>query len=157
MAFLYNSSFQVEGAAPILAKEVNILQDALQAIMDKISGPPVVTSEGRLYTKVPGKLKRCSKDLKSKYENIWEDTVVFYDHAKYGASSNMKDYFVWFGEFFSKPQPRLVVEKVFWHELLHIMLDLPKPFHHGKINDLIKYRIGLPGDPNPLGTVGLEC
>ena len=157
MAFLYTKSFELEGAAPIMAQEMGQLQDSLAAIMDKVSGPPVITSEGRLYQKVPKRLKRCASDLKSKYEKIWDDTIVFYKPGGYGASADIKDYYVFFGYFFSKPQPRLILEKVWWHELLHVMIDLPKPMHHGRINDLIKYRIGLPGDPNPLGTVGLEC
>src|SRR6187399_2806788 len=119
MAFLYTKSFELEGAAPVLAQEMGTLQDGLQAILDKISGPPVVTSEGKLYTKVPRRLRKCSSDLKSKYEKIWDDTIVFYEPSAYGASANIKEYYVFFGEFFSKPQPRLILEKVFWHELLH--------------------------------------
>ena len=157
MAFLYSKSFELPGEAPVLVEEVNMLLEALQAIMEKASGPPVITSEGRLYTKVPRKLKRCSSELKSKYAKIWDDTIVFYEHSAYGASANLKDYYVFFGKFFSKPQPRLTVEKVFWHEVLHLMIDMPKEFHHGMINDLIKDRIGLPGDPNPLGPAGWAC
>ncbi len=157
MAFLYTKSFELEGAAPILAQEMNQLQVRLAEIMEEASGPPVITSEGRLYTKVPKLLKKCSSDLKSTYAKIWDDTIVFYEPTAYGASANIKDYYVFFGEFFSKPQPRLTLKKVFWHELLHVMLDMRKEFHHGKINDLIRFRIGLPGDPNPLGPAGWAC
>ena len=157
MAFLYNKSFDLEGAAPGLVADMEILQSALTAVMDKVSGAPVVTSEGRLYTKVPKLLRKCRGDLKPDYAKIWDDTVVFYDPTKYGAAAHLLELYIYFGEFFSKPQPQLIIEKVFWHEFLHLVIKLPKPMHHGPINDLIKYRLGLPGDPNPLGTVGLEC
>ena len=116
-----------------------------------------MTSDGSLFSKVPPALVKCHSGLKSNYKKIWDDTVIYYEPEAYGASSNRKDLFVFFGEFFLKPQPRLVLEKVLWHEFLHLVVDLPKEMHHGKINDIIKHCLKLPGDPNPLGTVGLEC
>lgn len=157
MAFLYDVSLNPSsGTLPGIADDMNGLHKELTAILTKISGHPFVSSEGSLFTKVPGKLANCS-GLKSNYKKIWDDTIIYYEPTAYGASSNRSDLFVFFGEFFLKPQPRLVLEKVLWHEFLHLVVNLPKVMHHGKINDIIKHCIGLPGDPNPLGTVGLEC
>ncbi|PYS92622.1 MAG: hypothetical protein DMF62_00155 [Acidobacteria bacterium] len=158
MAFLYDVSLNPEsGTLPGIADDMNSLHKELTAILTKISGHPFVTSEGSLFMQVPKALKKCAKDLKSNYAKVWDDTIIFYEPKAYGASSNKADSYVWFGEFFLKPQPRLVLEKVLWHEYLHLVVNLPKEMHHGKINDIIKHCIGLPGDPNPLGTVGLEC
>jgi hypothetical protein len=49
----------------------------------------------------------------------------------------------------------LIIEKVLLHEFLHLVVDAPRVLHHGKIDSIIKRK--LPGDPNPLGTVGYEC
>lgn len=158
MAFLYDVSFQnPSDTREGVVKDINRLHKELTAILTKISGHPVVTSEGSLFTKVPPALKRCKGDIKSSYGKIWDDTIIYFDPKAYGASSHLKDLYVWFGEFFLTDQPRLTLEKVLWHEFLHLVVTLPKPMHHGIINDIIKYKIGLPGDPNPLGTVGLEC
>ena len=160
MAFVYDSSFEPSGEVsknqPYLAADMNELHESINKIMTKISGPPVVTSEGRLYTKVPGKLKE-SLGLRSNYKKIWDDTIISYEPDTYGASANIKEYYVMFGYFFTKPQSLSVLEKVLWHEFLHLVVKLPREMHHGKINHIIKYGLGIPGDPNPLGTVGLEC
>ena len=42
MAFLYTKSFELEGAAPVLAQEMGTLQDGLQALPD---GKPVNVKE----------------------------------------------------------------------------------------------------------------
>ena len=161
MAFLYDVSFRpsadIVNNKPFLADDMNYLHKTLQTILQRISGAPVVTSEGRLYTKVPAKLSGSRDGLKPRWKNIWEDTIIYYNPDAYGASAHLKDYIVTFGEFFTKPQPEQVLEKVLWHELLHIFVDLPKPMHHGRINRIIRQGLKLPGDPNPLGTVGLEC
>lgn len=161
MAFVYDVSFrpsnEISSNQPYLADDMNNLHKSILAIMEKISCPPVITSEGRLYTKLPKSLSRRRDGLKSNYARIWDDTIIYYDPEAYGASAHLKDYYIIFGEFFTKPQPRLILEKVFWHEFLHLVIDLPKHMHHGRINDIIKNGLKLPGDPNPLGTVGLEC
>ena len=161
MAFVYEVSFrpsdEITNNQPFLAADMNDLLKSLNTILTKISGPPVITSEGRLYMKKPKGLNASRDGLKSNFVKIWDDTIIFYDPAAYGASANLKDYFISFGEFFTKPQPQLVLEKVFWHEFLHLIVKLPKPMHHGRINRIIKHGLDLPGDPNPLGTVGLEC
>jgi hypothetical protein len=105
---------------------------------------------------VPKGLK-TSLGLKSNFAKIWGDTIISYDAEAYGASADLKEFEITFGYFFTKPQPRLTLEKVLMHEFLHLVVDLPKPMHHGKINSIIKHGLKLPGDPNPLGTVGLEC
>lgn len=158
MAFLYDASLNpASGELPGIADDMNEFHKSLTAILVKISGHPFVTDDGSLFAKVPPALVKCHSGLKSNYKKIWDDTVIYYDPAEYGASANRKDLFVFFGKFFLKPQPRLVLEKVLWHELLHLVVDLPKEMHHGKINSIIKNCLKLPGDPNPLGTVGLEC
>jgi len=158
MAFLYDVSLNPSSdTLPGIADDMNSLHKELTAILTKISGHPVVTSEGSLFTKVPPGLKKCHSGLKSNYAAIWDDTIVYYEPSAYGASANRKDLYVIFGEFFLKPQPRLILEKVLWHEFLHLVVNLPKEMHHGKINNIIEKCLKLPGDPNPLGTVGLEC
>jgi hypothetical protein len=158
MAFLYDASFEpASGTLPGIADDMIELHKAITSLLTKISGHPVVTPEGTLFTKVPKGLDRCAGSLKSKYKKIWDDTIIYYEPEEYGASALLTDFFVFFGKFFLKPQPRLILEKVLWHEILHLVVNLPKQMHHGKIDDLIRYRIGLPGDPNPLGTVGWAC
>lgn len=160
MAFVYDVSFrpsdQISTNQPYLAADMNELHTGINAVLKKVSGPPVVTSEGSLYTKVP-KVLKTSLGIRSNFAKIWDDTIVYYDPEAYGASAQLKDLYIVFGSFFTKPQPQLILEKVFWHEFLHLVVDLPKPMHHGKINSIIKHGLKLPGDPNPLGTVGLEC
>ena len=161
MAFVYEVSFrpsdQVSTNQPYLAADMNDLLKNLNGVLTKISGPPCVTSEGPLYTKVPKGLK-TSFGLKSKWAQIWDDTIISYDADAYGASARSKDDLeVIFGYFFTKPQPALILEKVFLHEFLHLVVDLPRVMHHGKINHIIQHDLKIPGDPNPLGTVGLEC
>lgn len=161
MAFLHDASFlpsdDVSRNQPYLAEDMLYLHKTLVRILTRISGPPVITSEGRLFMKPVKGLNARRDGLKAKYQKIWDDTIIYYDASSYGASANIKDYYIWFGEFFTKPQPELVLEKVLWHEFLHIVLDLPKSMHHGHINRIIKQGLKLNGDPNPLGTVGLEC
>jgi hypothetical protein len=160
MAFVYDTSFRpsadISSNKPYLAADMNELHTHINAILRKYSGPPYITDDGSLYTKVPPVLK-ASLGLKSNFKKIWDDTIVCYDPEAYGASANHTDLVITFGEFFTKPQPRAILEKVFWHEFLHLVIKLPRPMHHGKINHIIRHGIGLYGDPNPLGTVGLEC
>ena len=158
MAFLYDVSFRPEsGTLGPIAEDMARLHKHVTMILTKISGHPVVTSEGSLFTKVPPGLKKCRSDLKRNYAKIWDDTVIYFEPTANGASALLNDYFVFFGQFFLTDQPRLLIEKVLWHEVLHLVVNLPKPMHHGLIDDLIKFRIGLPGEPNPLGTVGWAC
>ncbi len=107
MAFLYDVSFQpASGTLQGIVDDMSKLHRGLTAILTKISGHPVVTSEGSLFTKVPPALKKCQGDLKSKYAKIWDDTIIYYDPESYGASAHLKDLYVWFGEFFLTDQPR---------------------------------------------------
>ena len=161
MAFMYEESFrvsqQVRTDQPYYAADMDYLRKTMIAILDRISGAPVVTSEGRLYTKPPRNLSTQRDGLKPKWKSIWEDTIIIFDAEEYGATAHLKDYVVTFGSFFTKPQPERIIEKVLWHELLHIYVDLPKQMHHGSINRIITRGLKVPGDPNPLGTVGLAC
>jgi len=161
MAFVYDVSFrpssEITANQPYLADDMNHLHKNIHRIMHKISGAPVVTSEGSLYLKLPTGIKRKRDGLKRNYDKIWDETIIYFDPAAYGASAHLKDLYITFGEFFTKPQQPLILEKVLWHEFLHLVIDLPKHMHHGQINHIIKHGLKLPGDPNPLGTVGLEC
>lgn len=161
MAFLYETSFRpsadVATNQPYLAADLNYLNKTLISILDRVSGAPVVTADGRLYTKVPRTLHSARDSLKRNYTKIWDDTIIYYDAEAYGASAHLKDLFIFFGYFFTKPQPELILEKVFWHEFLHLVIDYPKQMHHGHINRIMRRSLKIPGDPNPLGTVGLEC
>jgi len=152
MAFVYEESFSssadVRQNQPFLAKDIDDLLSNVNGALHKLSGPPVITSEGPLYMKVP-------KGLSAK---IWEDTIISYYPDRYGASADYSDLEISLGYFFSKPQPRLIIEKVLLHEFIHLVLfsqKVDKPFHHGQIDRIIK--LMLPGDPNPLGTVGWAC
>lgn len=164
MAFLYETSFrpstEVVSGQPFLAKDMDELLNNLRQILQRISGTPVTTDDGSLYQILPLRLRHLfpgRNGIKANYSKIWSDTIISYDADAYGASANLKEAEITFGYFFTKPQTPLVLEKVLMHEFLHLILDLPKVMHHGKINDIIKHLLHLPGDPNPLGTVGLEC
>src|SRR5262249_3311527 len=131
-----------------LAQDIDDLLNNVNGALRRLSGPPVITSEGPLYPKPP-------KGLDAK---IWGDTIISYDPDKNGASADHEEQEIILGYFFSKPQPRLIIEKVILHEFLHLILfsqHVKKPFHHGKIDAIIGRM--LPGDPNPLGTVGWDC
>jgi hypothetical protein len=160
MAFVYEESFlpssEITNGQPYLAADMNELLRNVNSALKKISGPPVVTPEGPLYQRVPKGLKTVH-GLKSNFENIWGDTIISYDPKAYGASADFGETEIIFGEFFTKPQSILILEKVLMHEFLHLVVDLPRPMHHGRIDHIIKYGLKLPGDPNPLGTVGYEC
>lgn len=164
MAFVYETSFrpsaEVVRDQPFLANDLDDLLKNLSLILHRTSGSPVTTGDGSLYQMLPKALRHIHPlkiGLKANYLQIWGDTIISYDADAYGASANLKDSEIIFGYFFTKPQPLLVLEKVLMHEFLHLILDLPKVMHHGKINDIIRHSMHLPGDPNPLGTVGLEC
>lgn len=161
MAFLYEQSFlpsaQVAQTQPYLAADMATLLTSLKTVLVKISGPPAVTSEGNLYEKVPRGLNSLRDGLKPNYPNIWSDTIISYEADAYGATANLKEFEINFGYFFTKPQPIIVLEKVLLHEFLHLVVNLPKPMHHGRIDHIIRHSLKIPGDPNPLGTVGMEC
>ena len=162
MAFLYEESFRpTDGMAPILAQEIDQLRKNLTTTLHRISGAPVVIDEGSLYTKRPEVLNKLSGDFKREWKTVWDDVIIYYDPEEYGALSQnwyvKKEYYIIFGYFFSKPQDRLIIEKVLWHEFLHLVIKTPKPMHHGKIDSIIKNGLKLPGPPNPLGTVGWAC
>ncbi|MCW5956752.1 MAG: hypothetical protein KIT61_09205 [Pyrinomonadaceae bacterium] len=162
MAFLYDVSFRVSSDVrrnqPYFASDMDYLHKTLNSILTRISTAPFITEEGRLYTKVPKKLSGVRGDLKRDYGKIWDDVIVVYDGPAYGATANHRDLVITFGEFFTKPQPELILEKVLWHELLHLLLDDEhRNNHHVKIDRIIRRGLKLPGDPNPLGTVGMAC
>ncbi|MEP6847282.1 MAG: hypothetical protein ABI999_00385 [Acidobacteriota bacterium] len=161
MAFVYEVSFrpsdQITSNQPFLAADMNVLLENVNWAMQKVSGPPSVTPEGRLYGRPPKGLNARRDGLKFDFAKIWEDTIICFDSDEYGASANFKELEITLGEFFTKPQSRLVLEKVLLHEFLHLVVDLPRPLHHGRINQIITHGLKIPGDPNPLGTVGLEC
>lgn len=161
MAFVYEESFrlspQVAQSQPYLAADIALLLKNLKTVLSKISGAPIVTPEGNLYEHPPKGLDPHRDGLKPNYRSIWSDTIVSYDPDGYGATADLKEFEINFGYFFSKPQSILVLEKVLLHEFLHLIVNLPKPMHHGRINHIIQHSSKIPGDPNPLGTVGLEC
>jgi hypothetical protein len=161
MAFLYEESFlpspEIAQNQPYLADDLNTPLKTVKAALTKISGPPTETSEGPLYQIVPKGLNAHRDGLKPNFHTIWSDTIISYDADAYGACAKLKDYEIIFGYFFTKPQSVIVIEKVLMHEFLHLVVDLPKAMHHGRINHIIQHGLRLPGDPNPLGTVGLEC
>ena len=87
MAFVYEVSFrpsdQISTNQPYLAADMNDLLKNLNGVLTKVSGPPCITSEGRLYTRVPKGLKK-SFGLKSDFAKIWDDTIISYDADAYG-------------------------------------------------------------------------
>jgi len=161
MAFVYEESFrpssEITNNQPFLAKDMNDLLKNVNDSLAKLSGPPFLSSEGPLYQKTPHGLHKGIADLKSNFAEIWSDTIISYNKDAYGASADFKEQEIILGYFFTKPQPRLILEKVLIHEFLHLVITLPRPMHHGRINEIIRHNVKLPGDPNPLGTVGLEC
>lgn len=164
MAFVYEVSFrpsdQITNNQPFLAEDMNDLTSHVKGVLLKISGPPLTTEEGSLYMKLPKGMRSLNArdwGLKSNFAKIWDDTIISYDPDAYGASANLKELEITFGYFFTKPQPQLVLEKVLLHEFLHLVVNEPKVMHHGLINKIISHGLKIPGDPNPLGTVGLEC
>lgn len=161
MAFLHDASFrlpdEIARTQPFYVQDMEYLHKTLIRVLTRMSGPPVITSEGRLFMKPVKGLNARRDGLKPNFQKIWDDTIIYFDSKSYGASANIRDYYIWFGEFFTKPQPEDVLAKVVWHEFLHIVIDLPKPMHHGPINEIIKEGLKLKGSPNPLGTVGWDC
>jgi hypothetical protein len=169
MAFVYETSFRLpDEVAKIqynLAADLETLLKNVNAALTKLSGPPCMTSEGPLYTKPPKGLSAHRDNLRSNYASFWEDTIISYDSESNGASARKiqshnisikpDDLEITLGYFFSKPQPILTLEKVLLHEFLHLVVKVPRVMHHGKIDSIIERR--LPGDPNPLGTVGYDC
>ena len=161
MAFIYEESFrpssEITNNKPYLAADMNELLKNVNTVLAKVSGPPCITSYGPLYSKPPRHLDAKRDGLKSTFKKTWDDTIISYDPSAYGASADFGETEIIFGEFFTKPQPILILEKVLLHEFLHLVVDLPRAMHHGRIDHIIKYGLKLPGDPNPLGTVGYEC
>ena len=162
MAFMYDVSFrlsdEVRREQYNFAADMDYLHKTLDTILTRISTAPFIIDEGRLYTKVPKKLESVKGKLKRDYKKVWEDVIIVYEKEAYGATANHKELVVTFGEFFTKPQPELILEKVLWHEILHLLLADPhRNNHHVTIDKIIRRGIGLPGDPNPLGTVGMAC
>lgn len=152
MAFVYEESFRlpddVRQVQYNLAKDLDELYKNVNDALRWLSGPPIVTAEGPLYPKTP-------KGLNAK---IWGDTIISYDAEQTGATAKYPDLEIILGDTFAKPWPRLLIEKVILHEFLHLVLfsqRVPKPFHHGRIDEII--RGILPGNPNPLGEVGSNC
>lgn len=154
MAFLYIESFvPPSGELPGLVDDKNFLLKRIKLILLDISGPPVITSYGDLYMKPPPALNRQRDQLKSNWKKTWEDTIISFDFETYGATANHTSLEINIGEFFLKQEiPLLDLKKVVLHEFLHLVIDLPRPLHHGQINNIIKGGLKLPGDPNPLGT-----
>lgn len=143
---------------PETVKEVGYLRDALKKIMTKLCGPP---RDGSLeYLHPPKNLKAGRDGLKKNFAGIWLSTTIIFEWDNYGASARGGTNEIVFGEFFTKtdftqPKPEendLILEKVFLHEFLHLVVDLPKPLHHGQINNIIKKHLRYYGEPNPLGT-----
>lgn len=152
MAFVYEESFSlsdgIRSMQPNLAKDMDDLLDDVNKALRRLSGPPVITSVGPLYSRAP-------KGLNAK---VWSDTIISYDPDKNGASADYGECEIIIGYFFAHPRGPLVMEKVILHEFLHLVLfsqRVPKPFHHGQIDEIIERR--LPGPANPFGTVGWDC
>jgi len=152
MAFVYEESFRLSddlrNIQYNLAKDLDELYKNVNDALRWLSGPPIVTDEGPLYPKPP-------KGLSAK---IWGDTIISYDSGQTGAIAKYPDLEIVLGDTFAKPRPRLLIEKVILHEFLHLVLfsqHVPKPFHHGRIDEIIERM--LPGNPNPLGEVGSNC
>jgi hypothetical protein len=161
MAFLDNKSFQPteweRSNQPALAKDLDNLYREVRAVLRKISGPPLETSYGDLYIDPPRALRRGRDNLKSSWKRIWDDTIITHDQSESGAYAEHNDKIIGFGTFFARDHPPRLIEKVMWHEFLHLVIDVPRPMHHGWIDDVIKYHLKVPGHPNPLGTVGWSC
>ena len=152
MAFVYEESFRLSDGMrrdkPNLAKDLDGLYKNVNDALRWLSGPPIITTEGPLYPKPP-------KGLSAK---IWGDTIISYDIDQAGATAKYPDLEIVLGDTFAQPRPRLLIEKVILHEFLHLVLfsqRVPKPFHHGRIDEIIEGM--LPGNPNPLGEVGSNC
>jgi hypothetical protein len=169
MAFVYEESFHLSSemakAQPALEADMNTLLKNVNGALTKLSGPPRITSVGPLYPKPPKGLHADRDDLRPNFAEYWEDTIISYDPEADGAFSRpIQAYNIFtkpdeleiiLGYFFARPMPLLTLEKVLFHEFLHLVVNLPKIMHHGQIDKIIQRR--LPGDPNPLGTVGYEC
>jgi len=154
MAFLYEKSF-VPGSEDLagVVDDKNALLKRIKHVLLEISGPPVITDFGNLYMKPPHGLERRRDQLKANFAKIWDDTIFSFDFASYGATADLKSCEINIGEFFLKQEiPLLDLKKVVLHEFLHLVVDLPKPLHHGQINNIISKGLGLKGDPNPFGT-----
>ncbi|MBX3244618.1 MAG: hypothetical protein KF685_09210 [Acidobacteria bacterium] len=154
MAFLYVDSFVPGGDdLPGVADDKNVLLKHIRLILLDISGQPTITSYGDLYPKPPRGLSVRRDKLRSNYKSIWEETVISFDFATYGATANHKTFEINLGEFFLKKEiPLLDLKKVVLHEFLHLVVDVPRSMHHGQINTIISHGLGLRGDPNPFGT-----
>jgi hypothetical protein len=135
---------------------MGILRDRLKDVLDRLCGN---AAEGTLEYRNPPKGLNATRDnLKKNYRGIWLGVNIRYNGPTYGAAADHGTNEIIFGEFFlkteiTKPgQKDKILDKVFLHEFLHLVVDLPRPLHHGQLNKIIKKHLGYHGDPNPLGT-----
>ena len=106
------------------------------------------------YLTAPRALRTERDMLRENWRDIWKATAIQYDDNETGASVNHRTNIIKLGAFFLKPDHKAKdIEKVILHEFLHISLDMEmREFHHGQIEQVIKYNLGYPGDANPFGT-----
>jgi hypothetical protein len=172
MAFVYKESFELSDAVrsekPNLAADMEILYKNVNEALRWLSGPPVITDEGPLYSKPPKGLSVAMNATTTnrpdgvvfslfKVGKVWDDTIISYEPDQSGATSFYPALEIDLGNTFAKPWSRLVIEKVILHEFIHLVLfsqRVRKDLHHGLIDEAIKHM--LPGNPNP-ATGGWNC
>lgn len=155
MVNLKEETFQPPpGTPPVLAEEILFLSKRLKDILTELCGPPTEGTSDFPRPPKPPKALNAKRDwLKPNYEWIWQGTTIIYEKENYGASARSVTNTIVFGEFFLKTEIEiLTLTKVLLHEFLHLVVDMPKEFHHGQINKIIKENLRYLGDPNPLGT-----
>jgi hypothetical protein len=172
MAFVYEESFrlsdEIRSEKPFLAKDLDGLYKNVNDALRRVSGPPVITSEGPLYPKPPKGLSAAMNATTTnrsdgvvfsllKVGKVWDDTIISYEADQSGATSFYPALEIDLGNTFAKPWSQLVIEKVILHEFIHLVLfseRVRKDLHHGLIDEAIKKM--LPGNPNP-ATGGWNC
>ncbi len=109
-------------------------------------------SKENVILTAPPKLNAERDQLRENYRDIWRVVVIEYDENEAGASAWYKTKKIRLGPLFLRPFFKVMdVEKVLLHEFLHLALDVSdEKFHHGFIEQIIKYNIGYPGDANPV-------
>jgi hypothetical protein len=106
------------------------------------------------YTSAPRRLNAERDMLRENYREIWKEVTIQYSADETGASVNHRTKIISIGGFFLRPSHKVLdIQKVLLHEFLHLAIDMEmREFHHGQIEQIIKYNLGYEGDANPFGT-----
>lgn len=136
---------------PVTAVDMEHLLGRMKKILKDLTGS-VMTPSGD-FLNPPRGLNARRDMLRMDYPVVWQNTKIVYDGPTSGATATHSTNTITFGEFFTRRElPEMHLKKVLLHEFLHLVVTVPREFHHGQINQIIQFNLRLPGEPNPLGT-----